>query len=222
MAGIMRYDGSKWVENNTINRYNATKKAWEKAEVYRYNGSSWVKISEERKVKTFECTWSQSYSGRGEQKPLFLDSRGVAHQGRYGAPYTQDWDWGIQKSMIGFDDASIRRELSGAKIEKVEIYLRNKHFWYYGGGYAMIGYHNISTRPAKFSSSKNSVLKEYYTGRGAGKWLEMPLEFGTLLRDNKAKGFTLYAPTEILDYYGYFYGASGGTSKPKIRITYVN
>lgn len=224
MAGIMRYDGSKWVDNNTIYRYNSTSKAFEKADVYRYNGSSWVKISEQRYVDTFEATWSQSYTGMdgSPQRPNF-DGRALntIWQGRYGAPDSLQWDWYQQKSMVGFNHADIRAKLAGAKIEKVEVYLRNQHFWYYAGGYAVLGYHNSSSKPSNFAYTKSQVLKEYYNGRGGAKWLNMPVDFGNQLRDNKAKGFVLFAATDILDYYGYFYGAGDKTYRPKIRITYV-
>lgn len=219
MTGIFRSNGKKWIESTDV--YRSDGKKWLKAEFFRSNGKKFDKISEQRHVKTFECTWSQSYGGSGVQKPTWLDSRNVCHQGRYGAPYTDEYDWGIQKSMIGFDHAAIRKELAGARIEKVEVYLRNKHFWYFGGGYAVLGYHNSPSRPDRFQYVVNQIKKEYYTGRGAAKWLEMPTKLGNQLRDGTTKGLILYAPTTILDYYGYFYGAGGGSSKPKIRITYV-
>lgn len=219
MANIFRWNGKSWAEFLDIMRWNG--KAWERSEVFRYNGKNFEKITQQRFTKTFECTWSQGYGGSGSKKPAWLGSEDVCHQGRYGDPYTAEYDWGIQKSMIGFDDAQIRKELSGAKIEKVEIYLRNKHFWYFAGGYSVIGYHNASSRPNTFQYTQSQIRKDYYNGRGSAKWIEMPDSFGELLRDNKAKGFVLYAPTTILDYYGYFYGAGGGSSRPKIRITYV-
>lgn len=219
MAGIYRSDGKKWHETTDVFRSDG--KRWIKAEVMRSNGKGFSKISEQRYVKTFECTWSQSYGGSGTQKPNWLGGNTICHQGRYGAPYTAEYDWGIQKSMIGFDHAAIRKELAGARIEKVEVYLRNEHFWYFAGGYSVLGYHNSASRPNTFQYTKNQVRKDYYKGRGEAKWLVMPNDLGNLLRDNKAKGLILYAPTTILDYYGYFYGAGGGSSRPKIRITYV-
>jgi len=217
MSKIFKWDGNKWIKPD-IFRWNGSK--WAKADVFRWGSKGFEKITEQRHQKTFDCTWSQSYGGNGQQKPQWLGSRDVMHQGRYGEPYTADWDWGIQKSMMGFDDTSIRKELEGAEIEKVELYLRNKHFWYYAGGYATIGYHNSSGRPSTFQSIKNQVHRLYFNGRGAAKWIDLGVNFGKDLRDNKVKGLVLYAPTTILDHYGYFYGQGGGAYKPKLRITY--
>lgn len=151
--------------------------------------------------------------------PSRRNTSGWMYQGRYD-PTTFESDMGRQRSMVGFNDADIRANLKGAKIEKVEIYLRSKYFWNTNGGRAVIGYHNSDTdKPNGFSETKNAVKEESYSTRDQGRWIELPDEFGVLLKDNRAKGFTLYANTDDLKKYGYFYGV-GTDSPPQLRITY--
>lgn len=151
--------------------------------------------------------------------PKRRNTSGWMYQGRY-SPSRFQSDMGRQRAMVGFNDGDIRNNLKGAKIEKVEIYLRNRHFWYANGGKAVIGYHNSSTdKPSSFSETKHGAKEQNYSKRSQGQWITMPDEFGELLRDNKAKGFTLYANTHDLKKYGYFYGV-GTSNPPQIRITY--
>jgi hypothetical protein len=123
--------------------------------------------------------------------------------------------------MVGFDVASIRNATKGAKIEKVEIYLQNRHSWYYSGGTAVIRKHNQSNQPSRYSDT--GLLKsEKYTVRGQGKWITVNKSFGEELRDGKASGFGLFQNSAEQEYYGYWYGMSGNSSqRPKIRITYT-
>lgn len=224
MSRIKRWNGKEWadIDHSKVKRWNG--KEWVKAVVKRWNGKEWDIISEQRHVTEYPCTWTQSYHGKrvsgSNQKPNWLGGNSLMHCGRYGEPYTFDWDWEIQKSMAGFNWQKIQADLKGAEIEKVEIYLRNKHWWYHSGGYAVLGYHNAAARNPRFSFTKTNVMRLRYNGRDAEKWITMPKEFGQMLKNGTAKGFVLYPTTEILDYYGYFYGAGHGSSSPRIRITY--
>lgn len=191
----------------------------------RVNGT-WENIGTKQHVTTWDAKWSRSYSGDNTPKPAVNDN-GDMYQGKYGYYnpseniYYNPIYHGIQRSMVGFDVASIRNATKGAKIEKVEIYLQNRHSWYYSGATAVIRKHNQSNQPGRYSDT--GLLKsEKYTFRGQGKWITVNKSFGEELRDGKASGFGLFQNSAEQEYYGYWYGMSGNSSqRPKIRITYT-
>lgn len=162
-------------------------------------------------VKTYACNESASYQEDGS-------NRGVAscYQGRYSSTN------GNQFSMIGFDDATIRSNLSGATINKVELYLNNNHFYSNSGGNAVIGTHNQTTLSGTHSSSQiNDNLQQTHFDLGQAKWITIPNSIGNALRDNTAKGIALGpGPTTSQSYYGYFAG-NGESGEPQLRITYT-
>ncbi|UYL87524.1 hypothetical protein SEA_RICKROSS_35 [Streptomyces phage RickRoss] len=162
-------------------------------------------------VKTYAANESASYQEDGS-------NRGVAscYQGRYSATN------GNQFSMIGFDDAQIRSDTSGATINKVELYLNNNHFYSNSGGNAVIGTHNQTTLSGTHSSSQiNDNLQQTHFDLGQAKWITIPNSIGNALRDNTAKGIALGpGPTTSQSYYGYFAG-NGESGEPQLRITYT-
>lgn len=224
MGFIKRFNGTDFVDINVGNffkRFNGTD--FVDAVVRRFNGTDWVVISQKQYVKDFTVTWTRSYGGSGNYKgDSILGSRNRLYQGRYSNPDIQwNGDWGIQKSMAGFDDAAIRSELSGAKIDRVQLYIENWHWWYWAGGRINLGSHNQSNPPGKFSETRYGIAWANWSQRGGGKWVELPRSFGEELRDGKAKGFTLHKNSTDPYYYGYFYGAGQGGRTPKLRITYT-
>src|SRR5690606_2069491 len=94
-------------------------------------------------TKTYNSTNSNAFQGDG-------DNRGTTelYQGYYSSTN------GNQFSLIAFDDAQIRSDLSGATIIKVELYLRNRHFYRNAGGDALIGTHNQSSVSGDHSVSQ--------------------------------------------------------------------
>lgn len=162
-------------------------------------------------TKTYSANESASYQQDGS-------NRGVSscYQGRYSATN------GNQFSMIGFDDAQIRSDLSGSTITKVELYLNNNHFYSNSGGNAVIGTHNQTTLSGTHSSSQiNDNLQQTHFDYGQAKWITIPNSIGNALRDNTAKGIALGpGPTTSQSYYGYFAG-NGESGEPQLRITYT-
>lgn len=218
---IKRFDGRNWKDVPEAFKSNSGS-SFKKATVRRFNGKHWEVISATRKVRTWESTWTQSYWGWNAAKEGKAGGNRL-YQGRYADP-DQQWygDGGIQKGMAGFNDGDMRKHLSGAKIEKVEIYLHSNWFWYWAGGSACIGLHNSSGWQSKFHSVKNGIKYQRYGKREEARWITVPNWVGEWLRDGKARGFTTYDNTSNPWYYGYFYGTGGGSKRPKIRITYVN
>lgn len=185
----------------------------------------------------YGATWNQIVSWNGLRSPHIIsegvryiiqktsfpnrsNTGGWMYHGRESVADKFSSDYGRQRSMIGFNHDSIRSYTKGAKIVKVELYLRSRHWHYTSGGNATIGTHNSgSATPSSFSETKHNVKTEKFSKRNEGKWITLPNSVGEALRDNKAKGLTLYGNTNSLSSYGYFYGKGKG-SEPKIRITY--
>ena len=162
-------------------------------------------------TKTYACNESASYQEDGS-------NRGVSdcYQGRYSSTN------GNQYSMIGFDDAQIRTDLTGATVTKVELYLNNNHFYSNSGGNAVIGTHNQSTLSGSHSSSQiTDNIQQTHFDLGQAKWITIPNSIGTALKNNTAKGIALGpGPTTSQSYYGYFAG-NGQSGEPQLRITYT-
>lgn len=241
-ADVKRWNGSSWEiisEQTYVTTWDAT---WTSS----YNGASNTNVTS-RVAKWGETvshyalwynnTWSQIVGWNGLKSPHIIykgtryivdktsfakrrNTSGWMYQGRSKVETKFSDDRGRQRSMIGFNDSSIRWRLKDSKIEKVEVYIRSKHSWYTSGIEAVIGYHNSGTdKPSSFSQTVHGAKVERFTARDQGRWITLPKEFGELLRDNKAKGLTLFSDTDTLRKYGYFYGVGTG-SEPKLRITY--
>ncbi|MEC2335126.1 MULTISPECIES: hypothetical protein [Bacillus subtilis group] len=208
--GLKRYNGSSWVDV-PFKKYNGS--SWVEPEVKKWDGSKWVVMNRQKYTKTWESTWTQTYRDSGGKRTDYRGSK--LCQGTYGSVEP----WGIMRSLAGFPD--MNTDLSGSTINDVKIYLRNEHWWYTDGGKVVLGYHDHSSEPSTFSHSKSSVKTESYSSRGQAKWIDMPNSFGEGLRDGYYEGFSIFANTTNKDYYGIFYGAGDGSSKPKIKITYT-
>lgn len=157
-------------------------------------------------TKTWDATWSATWYQWGKRDKPY------AYQGNPGGT-------GNQYAKIGFD-SGIGSELSGATVKKVELYLRNRHFWYSSGGDAIIGTHGHSTEPGG-SSSTSGDFDRHRAGfsKGQGKWVRLPTSIGRDFATGKAKGITLGSPSigGTRDY-GYF--SRSGSGAPRLRITY--
>lgn len=218
MGKIKVRSGNEW-KNASVKRYDSSKKQWVKAKVYKYDSSKkqWVLLNEETKTTTFNAIWSQTYSSTvndGKRTSFERGSDGM-YQGSSGLSYDY---WGMNKSLCGFGDLS--STLKGSSISKVQLYLKAKHFYYVAGGTIVIGYHNHSSKPSKFSHSEYGKKTVNFSSRTEGKWIDMPKAFGEGLRDEKYKGFSLYTTSESTKYYGEIAGVGSG-NPPKLKITYV-
>jgi hypothetical protein len=163
-------------------------------------------------TKTYTSTWTRSYQGDGSLRI----SNGDIYQGQYSSTN------GNQRSLIGFDDDTIRADLSGATITKVEIRLDNTHFYNNSGGTAVLGTHDYGSAPSTWSGSRVNESRENETwAKGALKWVTVSNSFGTDFKSGAATGLALGpGDSTSLTYYGYFVGQNG-TNKPQLRITYT-
>jgi hypothetical protein len=163
-------------------------------------------------TKTYTSTWTRSYQGDGSLRI----SNGDIYQGYYSSTN------GNQRSLIGFDDDTIRSNLSGATITKVEIRLDNTHFYNNSGGTAVLGTHDYGSAPSSWSGSRvNESRQNFSWAKGALKWVTVSNSFGNDFKSGAATGIALGpGDSTSLTYYGYFVGQNG-TYKPQIRITYT-
>jgi hypothetical protein len=206
---IKKWNGSSW---QTINPKRWNGSSWVNLDIYKWDGSKWVNLTSQQYTTTWNATWSQTYRSTNEKR---TDTRGNTNmmQGDSG----QD-PWNINRSLCGFGD--IQSTLAGSKINKVELYMKSKHWWYYAGGTAVIGYHNHSSEPSTFSHSKYGAKYQKFNYRGHAQWITMPNEFAEGIRDGRYKGFSLYASSTSKEYYGEIYGAYD-SYEPKLKITYT-
>lgn len=211
MGSIKQFNGTSWVDV-PFKKFDGTK--WVEPEVKKYDGTKWVVMNRQEYTKTWNTIWTRTYDQDGDRRS---DSRGTKlYQGEY-----LDEPWGIFRSLIGFDNGSIRSDLAGAEIKDVKLFLRNEHWYYHGGGTAVLGYHNHSSEPTRYSHSKYDAKRQSYSDRGQAQWIDMPNDLGEGIRDGQLKGVSLFANSESMNYYGYFYGNSDGDNQPKLKITYV-
>jgi hypothetical protein len=211
VSQIKRWNGSSWSAINP-KRWNGG--SWVEVEAYKWDGGKWVNMTSQQYTSSWGATWTQTYRESGGKR---TNSGDLMYQGRFNDYYTS---WGLMTSMAGFNDADMRSKLAGARIDRVQLYLRSQHWYYYSGGTAYIGYHNVSGEPSSYSSVKYGAKTQKFTSRGHAMWVDMPIDFGNGLRDGRYRGIVLDVNSTSHNYYGYFYGASSGY-RPQIKITYT-
>lgn len=218
----------QWVDGKVYYRKNGQ---WVKGKVnFRKNGQ-WV--GEEppkpayvpsQHTKVWDATWTAGYWSWGAAKGWSAKvSPNKPIQGCYVTDPARAWDQydrGDEGGMIGFDDGDIRRTLSGARIDRIEVYLYAEHWYYYNGGTAIIGTHNAGGWQSHFSEANHGVVRRAM-GRQQGMWIQLPNWVGDNFKNNLLKGITVKAGTTNHSYYGYFSGTNDGNRKPKLRITYT-
>lgn len=160
-------------------------------------------------TKRFYATSSRSYDGGG----AYMAYRGdLIVQGDYGGN-------GNQRSMVGFDHATIASTLAGSTLRSAKFYAYANHWYNNGGGTAVLGYHNATSLGATFSGTTNQVQSAGWPKPGA-RVVDLGVTFGNRFRDGTAKGMTFGpGPTSSTLYYGKFDGAAG--NKPYLEFTYV-
>lgn len=164
-------------------------------------------------VKTYACTGTASYQGGGAKRSGIVE----LYQGYYST--TND----NQRSVAAFADATIRADLVGATITKVELYLNALHWGDSGGGTAVIGTISTSGVPASNPSTADyNRTQVAWSSKTGAKWCVLTNAIGNDFKSGAAKSI-LIGPgpsTSTLAYYGYFAG-NGQTGEPQLRITYT-
>lgn len=168
-------------------------------------------------TKTYSATWSRSWDDQGSS---VHSTNGELVQGYWSGS-------GQRLSWIGFPFSTIQSDLSGATVQKVEVYLYYDHWYNNAGGTAILGYHNsTATSAPAYDASKDNLNELQVPGWGinVGKWVNIT-SAGAFTADGWRTGAHTgiaigYGPTTSLEYYG---KARGNTeaNEPRLRITYT-
>lgn len=168
-------------------------------------------------TKTYNATWSRAWDDQGAS---VHSTNGELVQGYYSG-------YGQRLSWIGFPFSTIQSDLSGATVNKVEVYLYYDHWYYNSGGTAIIGYHSsTATSAPSYNSSLDNLDEKEVTGWGVnvGKWVDITSSGAFTASGWKTGAHTGivigYGPTTNLIYYGKARGYSESNA-PKLRITYT-
>lgn len=155
-------------------------------------------------TKTYAASWSGSYANRGAYNSYYGNK---CLQGYYSSTN------GMQASLIGFP-SSLATDLSGATIQKAEVYLYFDHWYYNSGGKAVIKAHKHTSRPSTFSS--DSEAQTITWGKNVGKWVDVTAVFDS----TSWRGIALDPNTSDKTCYGRAQGV-GQTYPPQLRVTYT-
>ncbi|MFF4409792.1 hypothetical protein [Streptomyces sp. NPDC001404] len=155
-------------------------------------------------TRTYAAAWSGSYANRS------------GYNGYYGASMLQGYyssTNGMQASLVGFP-SSLATDLSGATIQKAEIYLYFEHWYNNDGGTAVLKAHGHNARPSSFSCDSQSQSVSW--AKNAGKWVDITSIFDS----TNWRGIALDPNNNDLRYYGRAQGY-GETNPPQLRVTYT-
>ncbi|MFF0481982.1 hypothetical protein [Streptomyces sp. NPDC004435] len=158
----------------------------------------------QRYVKTYPATWSGSYANRSSYNSYYGNK---AMQGYYSSTN------GMQSSLIGFSSA-LATDLTGATINKAEIYLYFDHWYSNAGGKAVIKAHKHTSRPSTFSCDAEAMTVDW--GKNVGKWVDITGVFDS----TSWRGIALDPNNSSTTYYGRARGY-GETYPPQLRVTYT-
>ncbi|MEU9775298.1 hypothetical protein [Streptomyces sp. NPDC047968] len=168
------------------------------------NGGGTAEPPTKQYTQTYTASWSGTYANRSSYNSYYGNK---CVQGYYSS------NNGTQAALIGFP-SSLGSDLSGAKIQKVELYLYYDHWYYNGGGKAVIKAHSHTSRPSKFSSDSEAQTISW--GRNVGKWIDITNVF-----DSTAwRGVALDPNSTDKTYYGRAQGV-GQAHPPQLRVTYI-
>lgn len=159
----------------------------------------------------WDATWYQTYKGDNTQK---TDT--TANQGQYSSSD------GNQRSLVGFDYASIQAALSGATISSIKLTAYAEHWYFDAGGTAVIGTHNYTSKPSTWTDSRVNQNRQQSSGwpKPGSRTVTLSASFGTDFQDGTATGIAFGpGPTTSQTYYGKFTGS--GTGRPRLTITYT-
>ncbi|MEU5181161.1 hypothetical protein AB0G49_14025 [Streptomyces longwoodensis] len=155
-------------------------------------------------TKTYGAIWSGSYANRGAYNSYYGNQMMC---GYYSSAN------GVQASLVGFN-AQLATDLSGATINKAEVYLYFDHWYSNAGGTAVIKAHKHTSRPSTFSCDPEA--KSISWKRNEGKWVDITSVFDS----TTWRGIAIDPNSTSSTYYGSARGV-GQTYPPQLRVTYT-
>jgi hypothetical protein len=167
--------------------------------------------------KTYTSTWvsnaSESYDGsnsvRYNTSDLVQGDSGSSNGNSHGLILFTG-----SNSTGGQTGISVATAMTGATLNKAEVYLYANH-WYYGSGGTAVIRGSTATSLSGFTPSAASKTVTGWA-RSSGKWVDITSIVGTNIRAVTVGK----APSSSLTYYGRF-NAHNQSNPPKLRLTYT-
>lgn len=156
--------------------------------------------SVQRYTKTYSATGTKTYNGNGSLR----DSSGDVTQGLYGGGPRRFNRRG------GWEFPSFTNDLSGATVEKVEMYVYANHTWSSAGSTV-----NLATHTGNIRDSLNTFTSIYSWKRNTGKWVTLPSSLYNGFKNGSYKGVGVYPTSTSTSQYAIFNPGA------KIKITYT-
>ena len=153
-----------------------------------------------RYTKTYTSTGFETYDHNGSKTS---DTDVV--QGLYAGGPTR------LRRRGGWKFPSMTGDLSGATIEKVEMYIYLKHSYYTAGATVNPAVHN-----GNIGTSLSAFTSVYNWKRNTGKWITIKPEYHAGFKSGTYKGVGVISTNTYAEQYARFNGSGA-----KIRITYV-
>lgn len=160
-------------------------------------------------VTTYTATWTQTYLEDGTPRSTTL-----AYYGRQ-----PDGQYGLQRTMIGFDQAQVAADLGTGRVVSVELFLHNLEA-YLDEVTIHVGAHASATAPALLARTRTEISARPWGSHEAG-WQTVSSWIAEALRTGEIRGLTLDQPSGAPQHFGYAGGVGSGQPPPRIRITYV-
>lgn len=220
---IKRYSGSDFTDVTTRKRYDGA--SWTELTIgKRYDGANWVDLWDSSSsgdtdnetttyTKTYSLSSAQIYWGSGN-KDNQSDSVIDLIVGSYGGTKAT-----TRRTLMFFPLSTIKNDLAGATISKVELYLQRRNTAHGNATsslHAKYGAYTSAPTTWTGTDSGNADSGTPTFTRGQAKWISLNVAIGNGLRDGTIKCLALDADTNYnMAAYGRYI-----RSVTKLRITY--
>lgn len=133
---------------------------------------------------------------------------------------------GDQYAFARFNYSQINTDVGAGVVNWVKLRLTNQHFWYSGGGNAVVGWSSFTGTYGTFAPGGSHMNTDHYgMGEGATTTHTMSGTFASSI----ASGFTSiilgtsasYTNNTDLNNYGFFAGAGSLSTCPQLQINYT-
>lgn len=164
--------------------------------------------------KSYTAQWTQGYRGDNTKRP---DSVGDVM-----LPFGNSGDGnGTQKSLIGFDYATMATDLASSTVKSVQLSMTNIDAYWDSGVTIFFSIHNQTAEPSTWPALIQRFVNNRHFAKPERLNIALPIIFATGVRDGTGKGIALEAPSDSPDFYGYAAGVGSGYDPPILTVTYA-